>query len=617
MTKEAPREDVEKMKDLVGRVNDTKESDRIRNTLMNTLDMGEEINSLPQIEKRTKTRDEQEQAVLDRKVGEVLHYKERWVDGKGYLRNDEFGNFIKVGKFIAGGSQSYVFEGEIDWEKADYKQFFQHILAHELAKKDSLEEQLKAKGLKLEELKQLKETKWAYFKENGYEFDARYSLNRVKKEYLLKAKKFLDKNIDENEYNYIIRYLKKRGMLERKNGDESKITQEEIAKIVRKTFDKNGIFEGGRCAIKFARPVVTSVAIAKRAERENSLAGVVHDNLIYLALYGKTSVGNRNVSVADYVDGMNVDELICRLTLKEKADIAKKMANVADLLSRLYSVHRDLKPDNILVSKDLKKMKVIDLGIMGMKSDGLGSLTRLTVEGVVLGTLPYMAPEQAQGLEGDVRSDIFSIGATLYELLTNEPTIRFRGFESRDLAAELQEDPNVDLEQRKMFKMILDAAERPKEVRPHQINNKNIRHNNAEIPGFLSNILTLGYSKERYKQKIYNLARVIAGCMRFSPNKRYQNPNELIEDLNNVAEGRSPKYAPHSRELLGDVYANPKRAIPFWKRVTAILVLGAGMLGATYLANPETAKETIRGYFSNPKQAIIKLVGDISNQFKK
>jgi serine/threonine protein kinase len=101
-------------------------------------------------------------------------------------------------------------------------------------------------------------------------------------------------------------------------------------------------------------------------------------------------------------------------------------------------VHRDLKPSNIMLTKS--GTKLMDFGLAkapvaavgaGSSSDSLATLSRpLTAEGTIVGTFQYMSPEQVEGKEADSRSDVFSLGAVLYEMVTGR-----RAFEGTTTAS--------------------------------------------------------------------------------------------------------------------------------------------------------------------------------------
>ena len=156
--------------------------------------------------------------------------------------------------------------------------------------------------------------------------------------------------------------------------------------------------------------------------------------------------------VMELVDGKPLNELIPRkgMRLTEALRIA---AQVADALTAAHAasiVHRDLKPANIMVDAH-GRTKVLDFGSAKLSAPaaaaGADEATHslaveqpVSEEGVILGTVPYMSPEQVEGKPVDARSDIFSFGAVLYEMITGQRA--FRG-ESKisTLAAVVEKDP--------------------------------------------------------------------------------------------------------------------------------------------------------------------------------
>jgi serine/threonine protein kinase/Tol biopolymer transport system component len=131
--------------------------------------------------------------------------------------------------------------------------------------------------------------------------------------------------------------------------------------------------------------------------------------------------------VMEYVSGKALDQLIPRKGLPAAATL-KYAIQIADALAKAHAagiVHRDLKPANIMVT-DEGRVKVLDFGLAKLTEAPIGAEdATLTVRdpteaGAIVGTISYMSPEQAEGKPVDARSDIFSFGAVLYEMLTGQ-----------------------------------------------------------------------------------------------------------------------------------------------------------------------------------------------------
>ncbi len=129
----------------------------------------------------------------------------------------------------------------------------------------------------------------------------------------------------------------------------------------------------------------------------------------------------------EFIDGQTIRELIKQqqLTLDEVLDVVEQVASALSVAHAAGIVHRDIKPENIMRRRD-GLLKILDFGVAKLSepdaaADGLNGATgfRTTTEaGLVMGTVSYMSPEQARGLVVDERTDIWSLGVVLYEMLS-------------------------------------------------------------------------------------------------------------------------------------------------------------------------------------------------------
>ena len=180
-----------------------------------------------------------------------------------------------------------------------------------------------------------------------------------------------------------------------------------------------------------------------RFEREaRAIAAVNHPHVCSLYDVGPDYL------VMEYVEG---ESLHGPVPLAQVLALAEQILDALDAAHQKGIVHRDLKPGNILLTKS--GVKVLDFGLAKIQSapavDSLSPVATqsvsLTVEGSILGTLPYMSPEQVEGHDADTRSDIFAFGVVLYELIAG--TRPFTGTTQANLVASiLKEEPRPLLE---------------------------------------------------------------------------------------------------------------------------------------------------------------------------
>ncbi|HUP64238.1 MAG TPA: tetratricopeptide repeat protein [Thermoanaerobaculia bacterium] len=200
---------------------------------------------------------------------------------------------------------------------------------------------------------------------------------------------------------------------------------------------------GRDVAIKFLRDdLVESPLQLHRFQREARSASTLnHPNIVTIYEIGEHE--NRPYIAMEHIDGERLRDRLARGPLPLRLGVDVSLA-LADGLAAAHGhgiVHRDLKPENVMITR-AGRIKILDFGLAKPHEagDSGGSLRSETTPGVVIGTAGYMAPEQAAGMMADYRSDQFSLGAILYEMLAGRAPFK-RSSTVETLAALLNDDP--------------------------------------------------------------------------------------------------------------------------------------------------------------------------------
>jgi serine/threonine protein kinase len=172
-------------------------------------------------------------------------------------------------------------------------------------------------------------------------------------------------------------------------------------------------------AVKFLSPrlAVSSLARARFTREAQAAAALNHPNVVTIHAIGEHE--GLPYMVMEYVAGLTLDERLEQEGVLQVKSILRIGIQIARGLAAAHAqglVHRDIKPANILLEIGIDRVKISDFGLACVTAEPW----RLTASGILLGTPPYMSPEQARGSALDHRSDLFSLGSVLYHLCTGE-----------------------------------------------------------------------------------------------------------------------------------------------------------------------------------------------------
>jgi len=236
-------------------------------------------------------------------------------------------------------------------------------------------------------------------------------------------------------------------------------------------------------ALKVISPeLARDESFARRFKQEAVVTRMLHHpNAVRVEDIDKAEDG-RPFIVMEYIDGRSLKEVIQNegpIPVKRACRIAKNVASALDAAHALGMVHRDIKPANIVLveTKSGEQAKVLDFGIAkvkeGLLEDSKLKHMTLTGTGAVVGTPAYMSPEQAKGMKGDQldgRSDIYSLGVAMYQMLAGELPLNADS-EMQMMMAQINTKPKPIQQRRKdvpssISRLVMQCLEKNRDHRP-------------------------------------------------------------------------------------------------------------------------------------------------------
>jgi hypothetical protein len=177
--------------------------------------------------------------------------------------------------------------------------------------------------------------------------------------------------------------------------------------------------------------------VARFRREALSAARLQHPNIVQVFDSGQDPESGRHYIVMEYVDGPSAADLLREqklLDIDQTVEIVRDACHGLDYAHRAGVIHRDVKPGNLLLSDETRITKLADFGIAKAAEQ-----TRITQVGSVLGTAAYLSPEQAHGDEAGPRSDTYSLGVCVYQLLTGRLPHEYGSL--TELALKQREEP--------------------------------------------------------------------------------------------------------------------------------------------------------------------------------
>src|SRR5262249_5973935 len=185
-----------------------------------------------------------------------------------------------------------------------------------------------------------------------------------------------------------------------------------------------------KVALKFLpeRLMTDKTQLSRFKSEARSASALNHPNI--LTVYEIGTEGNRHFIATEFIEGVTLRAALARgrMSVHEALEITVQVASALAAAHEAGVVHRDIKPENIMIRPD-GYVKVLDFGLAKLTEQKSAldnqaftiTRTQHTLAGLVVGTPRYMSPEQARGQPADARSDIWSLGAVIYEMVAGVP----------------------------------------------------------------------------------------------------------------------------------------------------------------------------------------------------
>lgn len=335
------------------------------------------------------------------------------------------------------------------------------------------------------------------------------------------------------------------------------------------------------CAIKFLNPRMISLENWRLFQKEAKIISSLQHGTICQVYDLGIHEGILPFYSMDFVAGETLEEIISQrgpLSVGATLELYLRICEGLSYAHRHGIVHKDLKPANFMLTTGDGRgadLRILDFGIADINEDAVARYTSAKAkqkksengpsEDMIIGSASYMSPEQFQGRRIDKRSDIYSLGCSMFETLTGSPPFLAESFE--------------DLEQ---------------------------LHRNAITPT-LAERTGLAYP--------ISLEAIITKCLEKDPERRYQNVNELAIDLERALHGKEIQFARDNMERIKETVTTNRRTSKSWaltntlvigavaSGIAALLVTGTGQFALKTLGSLHKESETRSAHTGRGKEA--------------